>query len=253
MLTEPIGSGRITYARRRLLKLIEQRKLRRFCEDNGLNHCTYFKLAYGKQAVTYKVMSDSCAVIPVIEWLFYTDENLPYEPVLIPRWKCGWGRSLFVRKHSEEYMAIAEKYGLSTTVMMNVLAMKRTYPSPEFIRMLCDQENPIVFFVENEDDVKMMRQGNVPERGDIIISDGQLFFVVARRKKKTNQFFLSPVRSSEYTDGTELEDTKTKGVVRPEIVIMDWDNDKMREQLFVERCNEKITKKVMAMFRMLVR
>ena len=73
---------RMTYAQKKLMALIDERKLRRWCEENGFSHAFVFNLAFGNRAPTYKNIAAMCQFISPIEWLFSCDEKLPYEPDL---------------------------------------------------------------------------------------------------------------------------------------------------------------------------
>ncbi|MCR5252586.1 MAG: hypothetical protein K6C98_02600 [Treponema sp.] len=154
---------RITYAQKKLLNLIEQRKLRSWCLENGVTHPSAYRLALGEQALTYKTMAQMCNLISPIEWLFFTDEKLPYEPVLLPPFPFD-KPCKYVTEHKKDYKVIEQKYNLEHNQAFNIFVTHRTKPTPIFIRKVCDEVNPIEFFTPSEDALKSVIKF-VPERG----------------------------------------------------------------------------------------
>ena len=170
---------RITYAQDRLIALIEERKLRRWCLDNGLTHSVTYRLALGEQLPTYKIIASMCHLISPIEWLFYTDETLPFEPKLLPQWTCKTP-SKYVKQHRYDYKTIAQKYELERMNAYNIFVSYRATPTPGFIRKLCeDGINPIDFFTDGEFEIKSLKEF-IPERGDIVSVEGKIIIVISR-------------------------------------------------------------------------
>ena len=243
---------RLTYARRRLLEIIRKRKLRDFCERNGLSNITYFNLAYGKIRPTYRVMSESCNVIPVIEWLFYTDEKLPYEPMIVPVWKGTAENSLLFQNHYDEYMQILKRLGIAENLAAKIFDSRKNNPAPEILRSVCEIANPVDFFRDTEGKEEPVQNCNA-ERGDIIILDGELYFVISVRKKEGLFAYIAPVRKKDYEDGIKLEGTRTNGVVIPEIVMHKLSKNQQDGYIYIESCPEETTHKVLNMFRRILR
>ena len=93
---------RITYAQEKIIHLIEERKLRQWCMDNGLQHAAVYRLALGELNPSYKNICNMVHLIAPIEWLFYTDEKLPYEPKTVPQWNSD-NKCKFIKEHKLDY------------------------------------------------------------------------------------------------------------------------------------------------------
>lgn len=196
---------RITYAQEKLIKMIEKSELRKWCLENGLSHSGFYRIAMGEQLPTYRVVSSVCHLIAPIDWLFYTDEPLPYPPQCVPQWNCK-NLSKYVKEHRADYKVIAERYGLAELSAYNIFVAYRTTPSLPFIRQACDQTDPIDFFSDIQ----------IPtlEQGDIISVSGTLLLVLSKKEhmEKTDTFIACPVAEN-VIDGLPLTDIMTKETV----------------------------------------
>lgn len=232
---------RITYAQAKLIKMIEERKLRRWCIDNGIIHSAAYRLAIGEQVPTYKIMASMCHLIAPIEWLFFTDEKLPYEPVLLPKWSCE-KPCKFVKNHHYDYKTIAQKYNLEESNAYNIFVAYRANPSPIFIKAACQEINPIEFFIDSNAEVKPLKE-YIPERGDIISIDGKLLLIITKQKqnKKYNCFTGCLIVSEE--EGFELKGTQTKGYINSH-KLFSFDINYNAHPTLIEKISEKIIEKV---------
>lgn len=202
---------RMTYAQQKLMALIDERKLRRWCEENGFNHSFVFNLAFGNRAPTYKNMASMCQFISPIEWLFSCDEKLPYEPVLLPPWKCD-KPSKFVLAHRYDYKTLAQKYGLSDYSAYKIFVSYTVKPSPAFIRKVCAEANPIDFFTEGEGEIAPLREF-VPDRGDLVSVSGKTVFVITKKEfNKRSKSFSGCLVTTDSAKGIKLKGV-VKGVV----------------------------------------
>lgn len=210
--------NRITYAQEKIIKLIQERKLRQWCMVNGLEHTSIYRIGIGEKPANYKIISAMVHLIAPIEWLFYTDEKLPFEPQILPVWnpeeKCK-----FIKEHKYDYKEIAKKYNLSEASAFKLFAdgAYRIKPSIAFMRECCKDTNPIDFFIDGEEPEERPAEKRAffPERGDIINLQENLYLVLSKKDTIKQQGCLTccPVTSIEGT--IELKETKTKGFINP--------------------------------------
>lgn len=235
---------RITYAQEKLLKLIEERKLRCWCLDNGIIHSAAYRLALGEQLPTYKIMSSMCHLIAPIEWLFYKNEPLPYAPELLPKWDTK-KQSKFVKEHRFDYKAIAEKYGLTELSAYNIFVAYRASPTPALIKAACKDVNPSEFFTDGEIEIQ---KDYIPERGDIVSVDGNIFLVItdSEGNEKRKIFSGCSIRSSnsETTDGIALKGTSTGGTVNP-FSIQSFSILRTKPRTLIGKADEGVAEKVL--------
>lgn len=185
---------RITYAQEKLIKLIEERKLRKWCLENGLTHSTIYKLATGEKLPSYPIVCSMSHLVPPIEWLFYTDEQIPYEAQTVLPLEPG-KECRYVAAHRKDYREMAEKYGLTEIQAYNII-IGRKKPNLGFIRQTCGEVNPIEFFIPSDE---TETKTTVPERGDIASIKGKNFLVLSEREpnEKNGTFIACPVASDE--------------------------------------------------------
>ena len=80
------SSNRITYAQKKLLVLLEARQLRSWCLESNIPHASLYKLAVGQSVPTFKAISYLVPYFVPAEWLFFTDEEIPYPIRTLPEW-----------------------------------------------------------------------------------------------------------------------------------------------------------------------
>ena len=80
------SSNRITYAQQKLLVLVEDRQLRSWCLESNIPHASLYKLAVGQSVPTFKAISYLVPYFALDEWLFFTDEEIPYPIRTLPEW-----------------------------------------------------------------------------------------------------------------------------------------------------------------------
>ena len=211
-------SSRITYAQEKIIKLIKDRKLRQWCITNGLDHATFYRIGTGEKQVNYKIISKTVHLIAPIEWLFYTDEKLPYEPQILPVWnpekKCK-----FIQEHKYDYKEIAKKYNVTEAYAFKLCAdaAYRVMPSITFIRECCKDTNPIDFFIDDEasEEIAIKKDSFYPERGDIISLQGNIYLVLSKKATIKKQGCITCCPVTQEKESLELKNTKTKGFVNP--------------------------------------
>lgn len=210
--------ARLTYAQAKLITLIEERKLRRWCLDNGLIHSAIYRLAFGEKLPTYRIIASMCHLISPIEWLFYTDEKLPFEPSVLPKWTCE-NPSKYVKQHRYDYKTIALKYDLDRMNAYNTFVSYRASPTPAFIRRLSEEGiNPTEFFTDGEAEIKSLKE-YIPARGDIVSVEGKLLFVISKEESnKKHKTFSGSLVCAEDEYGIKLENSMTKGTVRTDML-----------------------------------
>lgn len=238
---------RLTYAQKRLITLIEERKLRRWCLDNSVTHSAAYRLAVGEQLPTYRIIASMCHLIAPIEWLFFTDEKPPYEPMLLPQWTCE-KPSKFVSAHRFDYKTIAERYGLEELSAYNIFVAYRANPTPAFIRAACDEADPADFFTDGTAETKSLKE-YVPERGDIVSVDGKIVLALTRaRAGSERKIFTGCAVVAECDGGIALHDTKTKGLVNP-CSIHSFPVALTSPRTMIERAGDDVTEQVLEVVR----
>lgn len=202
---------RITYAQAKIIHLIEERKLRQWCMDNGLQHSAVYRIGIGEQNPSYKIVCSMVHLIAPVEWLFFTDEKLPYEIQPVPAWNPG-DKCKFIKEHRYDYKEVAKKYGLSELSAYNICVAYRAQPSLAFIRECCRDVNPVDFFIDGGEPETPARFS--PDRGDIVNIQGNLVMVLSKKTdiEKDGHAVSSPVLAK-CEDAAELTGGKTKGFV----------------------------------------
>lgn len=203
---------RITYAQKTLIAMIERRKLRQWCMDNALNHSAFYRIALGEAQPTYRTIAATSHLIAPIEWLFYTDEKLPYASKIVPQWDCK-NICAFVAKHKSDYREVAKRYGTSETAMYNLCVVRRAMPGIAFMRECCRDTNPIEFFtVGNLQETETDAGEFYPDRGDIVNMFGNPILVLSKKHfaKRTGNIVGCPV-IAQAGNGIELKSMATKG------------------------------------------
>lgn len=204
---------RVTYAQEKLLKLIEERKLKKWCTENALSHTSVYRLAVGETLPTYRIVSSMTHLIPPIEWLFFTDEELPYEPQSIPQWDYR-KNSKFIKEHRFDYKIIGEKYGLEELSSYNLLVAYRAYPTMQFIRNACKDVNPIDFFIDAEIEIP---KTFIPDRADIVNVENSLLLVLSKKEFNEKHNSITGCKIISEATGDDiipLTNTSLKGFVK---------------------------------------
>lgn len=233
---------RITYAQEKIIHLIEERKLRQWCMDNGLQHAAVYRLALGELNPSYKNICNMVHLIAPIEWLFYTDEKLPYEPKTVPQWNPD-NKCKFIKEHKLDYQEVAKKYGISELSAYNICVAGRAKPSLAFIRECCKDTNPIDFFTDGGE-IEEPKQFT-PNRGDIINIQGNILFVLSKKEEveKDNYLTACPVIKRN-TNTIELIGLKIKGFINLKNIQTYMLGPRCKAS-FIETADEKITQNVM--------
>lgn len=233
---------RITYAQEKIIHLIEERKLRQWCMDNGLQHAAVYRLALGELNPSYKNICNMVHLIAPIEWLFYTDEKLPYEPKTVPQWNPD-NKCKFIKEHKLDYQEVAKKYGISELSAYNICVAGRAKPSLAFIRECCKDTNPIDFFTDGVE-IETPKQFT-PNRGDIINIQGNILFVLSKKEKveKDNYLTACPV-IKQNENAIEFNGLKIKGFINLKNIQTYMLGPRCKAS-FIETADEKITQNVM--------
>lgn len=182
---------RLSYAQDKLIKLIKERKLRQWCLDNDLVHSVLYRLAYNEQTITYKLIASMCHLISPIEWLYYTDEKLPYEPVLLPKWTPNTPCK-YISEHQNNYMLIAKKYNIPQSTAYKMFISHQTLPTAILIRQISEEVNPIDFFTGSE---TVPLKKYIPDRGDIIKNRDNFLLVISKKElnEKVQKFICCKI------------------------------------------------------------
>ena len=236
---------RITYAQKKLINLIEERKLRQWCMENGLQHAAVYRLATGELTPSYKNICSMVHLIAPVEWLFYTDEKLPYEAQVVPQWNYN-EQCKFVKEHKYDYKEVAKKYGITELSAYNICVAGRAKPSLAFIRECCKDTNPVDFFIDGEE--PSVPKTFVPDRGDIINIQGNILLVLSKKDasssaEKNSFLTVCPIVKKE-EQSIELTGIKTKGFVNPKN-IQTYLLAPRCQANFIETAPEEITQKVL--------
>lgn len=207
---------RVTYAQEKLVKLIEERKLRKWCHDNGFNHATVYCLAVGDRLATYKTVCSMSHLIAPIEWIYYTDEKIPYDSELVPPLPAN-SLSKFVLEHKFDYKTICKKYDIPELTGYNIFVAYRSKPSLMFIRKVAADINPIDFFITG--DIKS-EEKYIPDRGDIVSISTELYLVLTSSKKnRSEKAFVCCKINSEDSSGLKIKSDFISGYANPSLII----------------------------------
>ncbi len=233
---------RITYAQDKIIRLIKERKLRQWCIENGLQHAVVYRLGTGELNPSYKNICSMVHLIAPIEWLFYTDEELPYKVQAVPKWNPN-DRCKFIKGHKYDYKEVAKKYGLSELSAYNILVADRAKPSLAFIRECCKDTNPIDFFIDGEE--PSAPKSFVPDRGDIVNIHGNILFVLSKKEnvEKDNYIAVCPIVQND-ENSIELSGTKINGFINPKN-IQTYVLGSRCQASFIESVQEGITLQVL--------
>lgn len=240
------AQDRITYAQKKLRDLLEKRMLRGWCLKNSLTPDSFFRVATGERNPSYAMMSAAANVIPPIEWLFYTDERMPYPPETVSKWNPK-EKSSFILNHSAKYRLVAEKCGIDEHAAYRMFVSREILPTPPVIRACCAVANPTEFFVPAEvrDSESVMF---VPGRGDIVLmqdSPSTLSFVLSSKEfsQRTSKAVVCPVE--EFGDGLKLKGKAFSGVAVCD-TIETIDLQAVSRLRFVESVSAKTAEKILA-------
>lgn len=202
---------RITYAQQKIISLIEARKLRQWCLNNGLPHSAVYRIGLGEQIPSYKIVCTMVHLIAPVEWLFYTDEELPYEPQIVPQWNPRNGCK-FIKEHRHNHKEVSKRYGISELSAYNICVVSRAMPSLAFIRECCRDTNPIDFFIDGDEPATMNKFS--PDRGDIVNIQGNVVVVISSKQHtETSQYLTCCPVVKELDEGIKLSTTKTTGYI----------------------------------------
>lgn len=137
---------RVTYAQKKLLDLLQERKLKSWCEERNVPHATLYKLATGNMVSSFIVMSSLVPYFAPAEWVYFTDEEIPYEVKTLETWNPE-DTSLFIKKHKHDYMEVAKKYEISKTNARNIFVNRRANITLLQMRKMAKDVNPEEFFI----------------------------------------------------------------------------------------------------------
>lgn len=193
-------ADRITYAQKRFRDLLEQSKFKSWCVENNLPYELLHKIAIGERVPTYKLMCQTCDVIPPAEWLYFTDEEIPYKVQTVPKWDVEQD-SFFIQIHKSDYKEICKKYDLEQIDGYNLFCMKRLRPSMVIIRKFLKDIDPILFFIGTEEVNKILEY---PEAGDIITAQNKQYFTVSKKSfnEEKQKIIAAPVIAKEIQTDT---------------------------------------------------
>lgn len=193
-------ADRITYAQKRFRDLLEQSKFKSWCVENNLPYELLHKIAIGERVPTYKLMCQTCDVIPPAEWLYFTDEEIPYKVQTVPKWDVEQD-SFFIQIHKSDYKEICKKYDLEQMDGYNLFCMKRLRPSMVIIRKFLKDIDPILFFIGTEEVNKILEY---PEAGDIITAQNKQYFTVSKKSfnEEKQKIIAAPVIAKEIQTDT---------------------------------------------------
>lgn len=233
---------KLTYAQEKIIKLIQERKLRQWCIENGLPHSAIYRIGLGEQPPSYKMVSSMVHLIAPVEWLFYTDETLPYESKVVPQWNPA-KQCKFIKENKSNHKEIAKKYGISEISAYNI-CMSRAIPGLAFIRECCKDTNPIDFFIDGEEPETPKKF--TPDRGDIVNILGNIFLVLSKKEKSEIDGYLvcCPILKVYEENSIELTDTRTKGFIKPNNIQTNILTSRSQAN-FIETVSEEITHNIL--------
>ena len=201
---------RMTYAQAKLIDMIESRELKKWCVNNGLTHSGIYRIATGESVPTYRIVCTLCHLIAPIEWIYYTDEKLPFESKCVPQFNFE-NHSKYIKTHKYDYLDL--DLDISKLTAYNIFTVYRSRPTLSLIRTVCDKYNvdPVEFFIDGEE--LAPPEETYPTSGNIVNVKENICLVISKKEKnkKYSTFTYCPV-SSNCQDGIQLKN-KTKGFV----------------------------------------
>lgn len=191
---------RITYAQKKFLDMIELHQFKNWCLENNLNYELLYKIAVGNRIPTYKLMCQTCDIIPPVEWLYFTDETIPYKKFTVPKWNVET-ESFFIMKYKEDYKEICLKYGMEQMDGYNLFCSGRLRPSFVIIRKFIQDFDPILFFIDDKQKKDIMEY---PEKGNIIVLKNKKYFTVSGKQfnKEKEKVIVCPFENDEVQTDT---------------------------------------------------
>lgn len=201
-------ADRITYAQKKFRDLVEQSKFKSWCIEYNLPYELLHRIALGDRVPTYKLMCQTCDIIPPAEWLYFTDEKIPYKVQVVPKWDVEQD-SFFIKAHKADYKEVCKKYDLEQIDGYNLFCTKRLRPSMVIIRKFIKDIDPILFFIGTEEVITVLEY---PEAGDIITAQRKQYFSVSKKSfnEEKQKIIVAPVIAKEIQTDTlitlELKD-----------------------------------------------
>jgi len=183
---------RVTYAQKKLLDLVQER---------NVPHATLYKLATGNMVPSFIVMSSLVPYFAPAEWVYFTDEEIPYEVKTLESWNPD-DTSLFIKKHKHDYMEVAKKYEISETNARNIFVNRRANITLLQMRKMAKDVNPEEFFIPADETVD---DKFYPEQGDIVLHSGKKMLVLSKYEvNKKYNFFVGIDLVEGTVDGIEV-------------------------------------------------
>lgn len=206
MKNEP--TQRITYAQKFLLDLVEKRELRSWCLENNLDHPAVYRIAVGERVPSYKIICSMVHLIPPAHWVYFSDEEIPYEVKTVPQWDASVNPT-FILKHKRDYKYLAERYEIQSSIAQNIFVHYRTKMSIEHMRMFANEADPLEFFTLDAS----LTEPYVPERGDIISLATKTWIVLSKKDFNLRNNTVFAVEINEKGNGIEIQTDEVSGKV----------------------------------------
>jgi len=171
---------KMTYAQKFLYDLLNERTLKIWCDEKEVPYLVCYKIACGKSVPTYSAICQLLPYIPVTDWFYYENEDIPFKRRTLKEWDSN-AISSFVRRHKHDYLDVGKKYGTTETYARNLFVNDRAKPTVNLIRAAAlDGIDPAEFFTtgDSTDDGKFY-----PDRGDIVSLSGKTILVLTKEKQ----------------------------------------------------------------------
>jgi hypothetical protein len=195
---------KITYAQEKLLRLIEERQLKKWCFQHNYDHTLMHKIAKGERIPTYRLMCETCDVISPAEWIYFTEEEIPYTVQTVPKWDVNQV-CYFLKEHKADYMQIAKQFGLEKNDAYSLFVSYRLRPNLKLLRLFVKQINPIYFFC---DKAELYDKIVYPDSGEVVLFNEKKYFIITSKEnnKKTK---TAVVCTMDENDKVNIHDIKT--------------------------------------------
>lgn len=169
-----------TYAQKFLYEMLEKRTLKIWCEEKEVPYLICYKIACGKSVPTYSAICKLLPYIPVTDWFYFEDEDIPYSRKTLEEWNPE-KISSFIRRHKHDYLETGKKYGTTESYARNLFVNYRARPTVTLIRNCAlDGINPADFFTAGD----VYDDGNFyPDRGDVVLLSGKTILVLTKEKQ----------------------------------------------------------------------
>ena len=212
--------ARMTYAQKKLIDLLKARKLTAFAKDNGIDPTRLRACAVEENGVSFLMVSRLCHVIPPVDWLFHTDEEIPVERKTCQRFDCRTQVSRFVESHKFDYIEFSKENDIPYESAYKIFNIRTANPSLSLMRKLISKANPIDYFIPADSDNDEESQlHEIPERGDLLKFGKNYILVLSNRDHNEKTGTVSGLKILPHGTGRRIESRLYSGFCEENFIV----------------------------------